>query len=95
MQIVWSEEAVADLLRHARFGGPNNWNIAEDFADPIVESTELLLLLPDSGRSGSEPGTRELIPPKLPYILIYQVTGQQIEMLRAWHQREDQNPVSE
>ena len=60
MQIEWTEESAVDLLRHREFGDQSNWNTVGDFADLIIEFANQLLLFPNSGRPGDEPGTREL-----------------------------------
>ena len=60
-------------------------------ANRIIASAEQLLDFPESGRQGDVPGTRELLTPQLPYVLIYRSSDQQIEILRVWHQRESRD----
>lgn len=40
---------------------------------------------PRRGRMGSEEGTRELLFPPLPYIAVYRVKQQTVEVLRIYH----------
>jgi len=44
-----------------------------------------LLLFPDSGRLGRVPGTRELIVPGTSYLIVYQLAGDVIRLLRILH----------
>ena len=44
---------------------------------------------PDRGRSGREKGTRELLFPPLPYIAVYRIKEQTIEVLRIYHGAQD------
>jgi toxin ParE1/3/4 len=44
---------------------------------------------PHRGRTGREEGTRELLFPPLPYIAVYRVKGQTIEVLRVYHGAQD------
>jgi toxin ParE1/3/4 len=40
---------------------------------------------PALGRPGRKPGTRELVIPRLPYIAVYRVRGERVQMLRVLH----------
>jgi toxin ParE1/3/4 len=44
---------------------------------------------PHRGRVGREEGTRELLFPPLPYIAVYRVKEQSIEVLRIYHGVQD------
>jgi plasmid stabilization system protein ParE len=44
---------------------------------------------PLSGRAGHVPGTRELVVPGLPYIIIYRTTKTAVEILRVFHTSQD------
>lgn len=58
-------------------------------ADRVVAQLEahitLLTQFPYRGRPARPVGTRELVLPRLPYIVTYRVTGEQIDILRIWH----------
>jgi toxin ParE1/3/4 len=45
--------------------------------------------LPYRGRPGREEGTRELLFPPLPYIAVYRVNKDAIEVLRIYHPAQD------
>jgi plasmid stabilization system protein ParE len=40
---------------------------------------------PHRGRPGAEEGTRELLFPPMPYVAVYRVREQSIEVLHIWH----------
>ncbi len=55
---------------------------------PCENCTRLIRSLrewPYRGRVGREDGTRELLFPPLPYIAVYRVEEQSIEVLRIYH----------
>jgi toxin ParE1/3/4 len=41
------------------------------------------------GRPGREEGTREILFPPLPYIAVYRVKKQSIEVVRIYHRAQD------
>jgi len=51
-----------------------------------IRSTVLQLCeYPQSGRVGHVPGTRELVVSGLPYVVVYRVTGDSVEIIRVLH----------
>ena len=50
--------------------------------DRILDALQLLELFPESGRPGRVEGTRELVVPRLPYIVVYQV-DRELEAVRV------------
>jgi len=55
----------------------------------LYEAIRSLKRQPYSGRVGREDGTRELLFPPLPYIAVYRVEKQSIEVLRIYHAAQD------
>ena len=51
----------------------------------LYEAIRSLREWPYRGRVGREDGTRELLFPPLPYIVVYRVEEQSIEVLRIYH----------
>lgn len=70
---------IADYLR-ANFPGKEKRTRQE-----IVDACETVLRHPLLGRTRSEPDTRELILPRLPYRIIYQVAPDRIFIVRVYH----------
>jgi toxin ParE1/3/4 len=55
----------------------------------LYEAIRSLKELPRRGRVGREEGTRELLFPPLPYIVVYRLRDQSIEVLRIHHAAQD------
>ena len=51
----------------------------------IEQQTNLLLTQPKMGRVGRVRGTRELVISRTPFIAVYRIEGQRIEILRFLH----------
>ncbi len=56
----------------------------------LYEAIRSLKQWPNRGRVGREEGTRELLFPPLPYIAVYRVKEQSIEVLRIYHAAQEQ-----
>jgi len=85
MDIRWTPEASSNLeqicLRIAR----DNPEAALKTIGIIFERIEQLAIFPHRGRSGRDPGTRELVLAPLPYVAVYRVTDSVVEVLHIWH----------
>jgi plasmid stabilization system protein ParE len=55
----------------------------------LYESICSLRDSPHRGRIGREDGTRELLFPPLPYIAVYRIQEQSVEILRIYHGAQD------
>jgi len=72
-------------------------NILEQHLPAFAHSTVLeiyqailsLRSTPYRGRAGREEGTRELILPRLPYVVVYRVKDIDIEILHIYHGAQD------
>jgi len=51
----------------------------------IEQQTNLLPTQPKMGRAGRVKGTRELVISRTPFIAVYRIEGQRIEILRFLH----------
>ena len=86
MNIVWSPEAVQDLISLRAYIAEESLAGAQRVVLRILNDVEHLL--PDNphmGRPGRVPGTRELVIPGLPYILPYVEKGKTVIILRVMH----------
>jgi len=85
--IKWTKPANLDLDDICEYIFQDNPEAAVDVILTIIEKVEPLL--PTNlaiGRPGRISGTRELIMPKLPYLVVYWVKDEQIEILRIIHE---------
>jgi toxin ParE1/3/4 len=86
MNIAWSPEAIEDLVSLRAYIAEDNPVAARRVVRHIIQSVERLL--PDNpqiGRAERVPGTRELVVPKTPYVVPYQVRRTTIQVLRVYH----------
>jgi toxin ParE1/3/4 len=86
MNIVWSPEAIQDLISLRAYIAEESPAGARRIVLRILHNIERLL--PDSphmGRPGRVPGTRELVIAQTPYIVPYRVQREAIQILRVYH----------
>jgi toxin ParE1/3/4 len=53
--------------------------------DAMAAQISTLAEQPDIGRPGRRAGTRELVISRTPFVAVYRVSGQRIEVLRLLH----------
>ena len=59
----------------------------------MVDATDQLLDHPEIGRIGRLRGTRELVVARTPYIVIYEIEGETVRILRVLHSAQRWPPV--
>jgi addiction module RelE/StbE family toxin len=70
--IVWSKSAYADLKKAATsFIKQGNSEMGREIILNIGLAAERLAQFPLTGRKGRVEGTRELLMPRLPYLMVY------------------------
>jgi toxin ParE1/3/4 len=89
MKVVWLREASFALDKHYDYLVARNPKAASFVFKRIVASTKRLRQFPQSGRQGRFEGTREVVVPGVPYIVIYRVSAAAIEILRVFHTSTD------
>lgn len=86
MRIRWTTLAADDLTHVCDYIEEHDGaSAARRVALAIVESVESLSRFPNRGRLGRKIGTRELLIRGLPYIAIYRVGDQAVEVSRILH----------
>ena len=85
MRLVWTAPAVADLEQIRRFIHADNPDAASSVVLRLVALAASLPPMPNRGRAGRLFGTRELIDPDMPYIVVYRVARESVEVLRVLH----------
>lgn len=84
--IIWSDPALADLRGVwdylAREASPA---VAFHIGDTLLARVDALLPFPHRGRAGCVEGTRELVVSGLPYLIIYEIHGTRIVIMRVLH----------
>jgi toxin ParE1/3/4 len=86
MEIRWSVPAVEDLERICEWIERDNPEAARSIARTIYHECARLKNFPNLGRASSRmKGRRELVFAPLPYVVIYQVKPDAIEISRVFH----------
>ena len=86
MRIRWAEPASRDLTQICDYlSKEDSQATARRIAILIHERIQILAEFPELGRHGRKAGTRELIVTGLPYLAIYRLQGEAIEILRILH----------
>jgi addiction module RelE/StbE family toxin len=88
MSVTLSPEALADLVEIRNYIGDQNPQAASRIAVQLVAACDRLEHLPERGRPGLVAGPREL-PTIWPYVIVYRIVGQGVEIIRIWHRSQD------
>lgn len=84
MRVVVTDAALRDLMEIRAFIGERNPGAASRIAVQLLSACDRLEYLPERGRPGMIPGTRE-ITTIWPYVIVYRVTAATVDILRIWH----------
>ena len=86
MRIHWTDSAVRDFTHICdyieKYG---SGAVARRVALSIHQQVEMLAKFPEHGRTGRKPDTRELVFTGLPYLAVYRVRGDSVEIIRILH----------
>ena len=89
MQLRWTEAAAVDIQQIADYLCEQLPAYAEDTLLKLYEAPLGLLQFPFRGRIGRKVGTREMVVPSLPYIIVYAVSKETIHVVRILHGAQD------
>jgi toxin ParE1/3/4 len=89
MQLRWTTAAADDLEGIAEYLFEKSPQNAPQLIRKICEAPSSLKTYPNLGRAGKKGGTRELVLTPLPYIVVYQIVGDAIYILRVLHGAQD------
>jgi toxin ParE1/3/4 len=89
MRLRWTAPAAKDLYNIVQRIRKNNPSAAADLAMALYDGCGTLMDFPRRGRNGRTEGTRELVVPGLPYIVVYRIQDQYVELLRICHGAQD------
>ena len=85
MQVRWTAAAALDLEDIALYIESDSESAARAVAKALFDAANSLDLLPSRGRVGRIPGTRELVVPGLPYIVLYEIADTAIQIPHIFH----------
>ena len=93
MKLRWLRSGSSSLRLHVSFIAADNPRAATDVRRRIRTAVLRLVDFPQSGRAGQLAGTRELVVPGLPYIVVYRVGRDAVEILRVFHAARNWPPL--
>ena len=85
MRIRWTPAAAADLEAISNYLKDRHPDYWQPTVIKLYDGIRSLKELPNRGRPGREEGTRELLFPPLPYVVVYRVKDSSVEVLRIFH----------
>lgn len=89
MILRWLRSGRDSLREQIAWIAAENPQAAQRVRHRIHGSLQILLDFPESGRVGRIADTRELIVAGLPYVIIYRIRNQAVEILRVVHMAQD------
>jgi addiction module RelE/StbE family toxin len=85
MRVKWQRLALKKLNDEAEYLAKEAPQAAREFARALLTGIETLRKRPQLGRPGRVPGTRELALSRFPYLAVYRVREDALEILRVFH----------
>jgi len=89
MRLRWTIPAAEDLYNIVQHIQKDNPAAAAQVANTLYDGCGTLTKFPRRGRKARIEGTRELVFPDLPYIVVYKVYDEILEVLRIYHGAQD------
>jgi len=91
MQLRWTPEAAENLEAIYAYLREYHPSFAESTIHILYNAVRTLRDLPERGRPGTLPATREFVLPHLPYIIVYRTIEQTVEVLHIYHGAQDRS----
>jgi addiction module RelE/StbE family toxin len=85
MRVRWTPAAAADLQQISDYLRERHPRYRQATLRKLYETIRRLGDVPHLGKPGRVEGTREILFPPMPYVAVYRVREQSIEVLRIWH----------
>jgi toxin ParE1/3/4 len=85
VRLEWTQPAFEDIQEAGRYIALDDPQAAKRIAERVREAVEYLVDQPNIGRPGRVQGTRELVISGTPFIAVYWVRGDVVQILRLLH----------
>ncbi len=85
MKVRFLSVAFRDMDAIEKYIAQDNPNAARKVIARIAQQIDKLKTIPYLGRQGDAPGTRILVVPRLPYVVIYEIIRDEILILGIMH----------
>ena len=86
MRVRWTRRALREQDEAFEWIVAEHRAAAAEVIDRIRAASRLLGEQPRIGRPGRVPGTRELVVNRTPYVLVYRVAAETVDILAVMHQ---------
>lgn len=95
MNIRWTDRAEKDRNSQETFIAADNPRAAVEQIDSVMARVASLADHPEQGRPGRRRGTRELVVPGTPFVVVYrlQARPERVEILRVLHGKQKYDPL--
>jgi toxin ParE1/3/4 len=87
LRVRWTRPALTDLIEAQNYIARDNPAAAQAVAQRLWDAARQIADNPNIGRPGHNPGTREWVVMRTPYLIVYRLRNETIEILRLWHGR--------
>ena len=94
MKLIWSRAAVRGRERQIDYVAERNPGAAARLEQRIIDATDQLIDHPRIGRAGRVSGTQELVVARTPYIVIYEIEGDAVRIIRVLHSAQRWPPMN-
>ena len=91
MSIRWRYSAISDLAHIRDYITERNPAAGDAVVSRVLQSVENLETFPKYGRLGQVRGTREVVVPGLPYIVVYIDTETDVDVIAVFHASQDRS----
>lgn len=85
MKIRWTAVAAEDLKSAHEFVAEQSPTRADELIERILAAIDVLERYPQMGRPGRVAGTRELVIAGTPFIVVYRIHADQVQILSVLH----------
>jgi toxin ParE1/3/4 len=85
MRLRWNRRAIEDIEAIYAYIAADNPKTAKCVVDRIEKSVSRLQFMPLSGRPGVKKGTRLLVVPRVPYVVVHRVRGETVDIIAVLH----------
>lgn len=85
MKVRWTVPAAEQLEQAYEYIAESSPGAAEEVAQHVIDTSEVLGKHPGAGRSGRVAGTREFSVPDTPYVVAYAVIDEVVWILAVYH----------
>ena len=89
MRIRWTPAAIADLCSINDYLAEHRPHYRQPTMKTLHQAIYSLRRFPNRGRAGPDEGTREILFLPFPYVAVYRVREQTVEVLRVYHAAQD------